>query len=529
MAQASDGNRPSRPRKDTSAPRAGDDPRRSGRNAPLRLDDDEGLGAEPVPGARRASMPHVVVGGAQKPTGPQRPVERPYAVGGPATRRPDPGNQTRAIKQPRVGSQPVAGAPEPAIQDWPAADPAAGAPLGLDARGPAPLHLQASNAIAPTPSESGRVPFGGALPVRHRTHMNVVTRVFQDVPPLNYEDVPPLDGEGTDEHSIELVDHDLMSHSASAPPAAKPAARAAPVPAPAPQPPRQRVPTVAPAHAAPAHPAPEHAHAAPAPVSEGAKGTVVAFFSCRGGAGTTTLAVNTAAVVAHAGISVCLVDLDLQLGEALTFLNIEPTVPLSALARDPENVDWEMLSPRLARHRSGLCGLAQTGHLEDLRELDPTRIPILLQNLRRQFAVVVVDGLRDFNDHALAALDAADRVVLVATQDVPAIRGAARRAAIFRRLGYAAEKFLLALNRFDRKSAVSPALIGEEIGLAPSFTIANDFGTVSRAINEGCPLEEIDADAAVTVEIAEMTRRIFGLSGGGGKRSFWGRLFGGKK
>jgi pilus assembly protein CpaE len=203
-------------------------------------------------------------------------------------------------------------------------------------------------------------------------------------------------------------------------------------------------------------------------------------------------------------------------------------VPLSALARDPKTVDWEMLSPRLARHDSGLCGLAQTGHLEDLRELEPSRIPLLLQNLRRQFSVVIVDGLRDFNDHALAALDTADRVLLVATQDVPAIRGAARRAAIFRRLGYSADKFLLVLNRFDRKSAVSPTLVAEEIGLAPSFTVANDFETVSRAINEGCPLDQIDADAAVSVEIAEMTRRIFGLAVPE-RHSFWKRLFGRKR
>jgi pilus assembly protein CpaE len=483
--------------------------------------------------------------GRKPPAGGEQPAARPPLAKVPSpmpslTVRPragrlDPANLTRPIKQGRgPGSVPYARPEERQDRRGHGSSPDSSRqpPLQVDTNnreGP-PLYLDDTRhhegaAQQPAaPERQQRVPFGGVLPVR--SHINVVTRVFDDVPPLDHEELDDLDiGGARDLPSEPSVI--VEPEPAPAPVAPAPAPRSPPSPSRRPDPgPRA-------ADGAAGRPNPERAPrpprptgrqaAQPRPQPDGPRGQILVFFSCRGGAGATTLAVNVGAIVARTGLSVCVVDLDLQLGEALTFLNIEPTVPLSALARDSENVDWEMLSPRLARHASGLCGLAQTGHLEDLRELDPTRIPVLLDNLRRQFAVVIVDGLRDFNDHSLAALDAADRVILVATQDVPAIRGAARRAAIFRRLGYTPEKFMLVLNRFDRKSPISTSLIGEEAGLAPSFVVANDFPTVSRAINEGLTLEEADGGAEVSKQVGELARRLFSLQAPE-RPSLWKRL-----
>lgn len=264
----------------------------------------------------------------------------------------------------------------------------------------------------------------------------------------------------------------------------------------------------------------------PAPAPElGPRGAILVFFGCRGGTGSSVLAANLGCELARAGLSTCLVDLDLQLGEALTMLGLEAGLPLSSLAG--QSVDWEMLSPRLPRHVSGLCALSQTGYLDDLSQFQASHIPPLLRNLASQFSVVIVDGVRDFNDHALAALDVADRVILVATQDVPAVRGAARRLSICRRLGYSAEKFMLLLNRFDKRCRLTPAMVAEEIGMAPSFTVVNDFPLVERAINEGSTFRDLRPQAELTRQMEAMARHLFGIRSSGPK-SLWKRLLGRK-
>jgi MinD-like ATPase involved in chromosome partitioning or flagellar assembly len=309
--------------------------------------------------------------------------------------------------------------------------------------------------------------------------------------------------------------------------------------APVPQPPPRRPPSqqVAPAQPAP-RPAPPPAPApapAPAPYRAapeedlGERGEVVVFFGCRGGVGSTLLATSLGAALASAGVSCCLIDLDLQLGEALSYLGVESRMPISNLVRDMDTVDWEMLSARLPRHTSGLCTLSQAGFVDELREIEPSRIPTLLNHLRKQFRVILIDGVRDFNDHALAALDAADRVVLVTTQDVPAVRGVARRLHIMRRLGFQQQRFTLLVNRFRTSDAMTPALIGEEIGLEPSLTIGNDFATASRAVNSGLALRECrGGSGGLADQVEEMARRFFAVEEQPTKRGLFSRIFGRK-
>src|SRR5262245_4731602 len=96
--------------------------------------------------------------------------------------------------------------------------------------------------------------------------------------------------------------------------------------------PAPRTPTAAPQYAPqPTAPPPPVQGAPPAPAATVApqgrtqpKGQVLVVFGCRGGAGSTTIAVNVAASMARAGKNVCLVDLDLQLGDVATALDLDP-------------------------------------------------------------------------------------------------------------------------------------------------------------------------------------------------------------
>jgi len=298
------------------------------------------------------------------------------------------------------------------------------------------------------------------------------------------------------------------------------------------QPRREERPAPAPRPSRPARratsPTPRAGGSAPAvaPRAEPQRqGKLVVFFSSQGGTGTTMLACNMVSALARRHGAACIVDLDLQLGDALAMLDLEPQCPMSRLAREMETFDWEMLETMLARHGSGAHVVSQVGCLEELAELTPVRVPLLLQRLRQRFDFVIVDGLRDFSDHALAVLDVAERIVLVVSQDVPSVRGAARRLHIFRRLGYPPSKIQVVVNRYSKDHPVSLRAISECLGVTPAFLIPKD-AAASRSVNEGLTLHQIAPDSALCQEVERMTQELCELqptaapTGG-----FWSRLW----
>ncbi|MBI4508445.1 MAG: AAA family ATPase [Deltaproteobacteria bacterium] len=230
-------------------------------------------------------------------------------------------------------------------------------------------------------------------------------------------------------------------------------------------------------------------------------GKIVVVFGCRGGAGATTLAVNIGATLARSGKSTCLVDLDLQLGDVFVALDLEPSTSVAKLAREANTIDGAALRRRLQRHDSGLHALTQVGRLDDIDPQLAERMPALLATLCEHFEYVVVDGIRDFGDHALAALDMADRIALVVTQDVPAIRRATRVVDLFRKLGYSERKIQLVVNRHVQRSVVSEVEIERALGLPIFARVRNDYRRMSAALDDGALLHDIARGCGVTQDV----------------------------
>ena len=152
--------------------------------------------------------------------------------------------------------------------------------------------------------------------------------------------------------------------------------------------------------------------------------------------GATSLATHLAGALARVGRRVCLVDLDLELGDVLSFLDMQGGYSLADVAANVQRLDRELLDASVPRHASGVWVLSQAEKAGPGESIDPRKRHPVLRFLRQHYDELVVDGLRDFGDVSLAALDLADRILLVVTQEVPAVRNARRCVDIFRQLGY---------------------------------------------------------------------------------------------
>jgi len=258
-------------------------------------------------------------------------------------------------------------------------------------------------------------------------------------------------------------------------------------------------------------PEPSFAEQTAAPeVRAGGQGRVVVMFSCRGGAGATTLAVNTASALVRVGKSVCVLDLDMQLGDVFMALDLQPTTSIAALAREASTIDASALRRRLARHNSGIFALSQTGNIDDIDDQLVERLPALLSALSDHFDYVIVDGVRDFGDTSLSVLDMADDIAMVLTQDVASVRRAARAIALFRRLGYGDAKLKLVLNRATRRTKVDEGEVQRALGLQIAARVRNDFKRMHAALNEGALICDVAPTCGVAKDYIGLARVLAG-------------------
>lgn len=160
-------------------------------------------------------------------------------------------------------------------------------------------------------------------------------------------------------------------------------------------------------------------------------GKTVAFVGPRGGTGTTTVATNVAMAIAnysHARSAL----LDLNVGRTITdhLLDIPADggatvvdlMPVIAELRG-EAVGDEILGQAQVTHASGLRVIVASRGV-DGGGIDGASVRQLIEGLRRANDVVIVDLPSTFDEPTLSAIEASDRVLIVATPDVPSLKRA---------------------------------------------------------------------------------------------------------
>lgn len=241
----------------------------------------------------------------------------------------------------------------------------------------------------------------------------------------------------------------------------------------------------------------QKAHTAPAHRPAGA---IIAVFSAKGGLGTTFVATNLAILLAESGAhQAAIVDLNTDLGDVDTFLNLKATRSIHAIASDDgAAADLDQgLEGSLSRHRSGLLMLAQPADALDER-IEPGDVGRVLNRLRTRFEFVVVDVARRFDERTLEALDLADHILLLTALDLPTIRNTRRAIEIFIRLGHLT-KLKLVLNR-HRPAQVS-ARLERAFGIPVFWHLPEDLVTAVSAVNAGVPATEVGPETDLAASL----------------------------
>ena len=118
----------------------------------------------------------------------------------------------------------------------------------------------------------------------------------------------------------------------------------------------------------------------------------------------------------------CLVDFDLQFGNASLYLGQLPEIGLKDLLDAQDRLDGAMLKSVLARHPSGLSYLASPHEVMPLDALTPEQVDPVIALLRREFQTVLVDLPTDWALWSLSTWRRPIQVLLVSELSIASLR-----------------------------------------------------------------------------------------------------------
>lgn len=253
-----------------------------------------------------------------------------------------------------------------------------------------------------------------------------------------------------------------------------------------------------------------------------AEARVVCFFSACGGMGATTLAVQSACALGaknlkrdkkgdkHDKASVCVLDLDIQLGSAALYLDLPSKSSVMDLHGAIARVDGSMLRTAMAHHRCDVDVLAAPAHVQPLEDLTPEGIMRLLLIARREYREIMVDLPPVWTRWTRALIRGSDALVLILQPSVPAVRQAKRQLDTLMEEGLEDVPVTLVMNRVEQQSLfrrpmneVTISDAATALGREIAYTVPNDYGSMIQAINQGLPLFEVSGAQAIAKRVAD--------------------------
>jgi pilus assembly protein CpaE len=221
--------------------------------------------------------------------------------------------------------------------------------------------------------------------------------------------------------------------------------------------------------------------------ASGSSGWMTAVYSPKGGAGKTMLALNLATALGtdRPGSSL-LVDLGLPYNHAALTAGLVPESCLALCGNAGDASFEDAVLDAVIRHPSGLLLLPATLRLEQSELITADLTERSLAVLLGAFDEVVVDLGVSLTETALRVLENADRIVLVLTPELAALKDAGELLKILRLvLGVPQQRLQLVLNHPRPASPVSRNSVERAIGQSLDFEIPHDGVRCDRAALTG--------------------------------------------
>lgn len=243
-----------------------------------------------------------------------------------------------------------------------------------------------------------------------------------------------------------------------------------------------------------------------APLAQGAT-KVVSMLKAVGGVGATTLATQLAARFAVReeafGRDVCLLDLDLQFGDAAFQLGLRPNLSVADLLSAGARLDGALIRATATRHSSGLQVIAAPAELMPVEGHSSDAFIHIVDAAAREFGTTFVELPTNWTNWSLSVLARSDLVLLVAELTVTSLHRARRQLDLLRSEGLGDLEVRVVINRFEKAQlrTIRASDVRDALGYDISQTIANDPVIMRAASDRGVMIDEVKRRSAVGKDV----------------------------
>ena len=238
-----------------------------------------------------------------------------------------------------------------------------------------------------------------------------------------------------------------------------------------------------------------------------ASAKVVSIIKSVGGVGATALltqvGIRFAEQEAARGREVCLIDFDVQFGDAAFQLGLQPSLSLGDLIDAGARIDGDLLRATTAVHSSGLRVLASPPDMMPLESLSSDQLLQIVELAAKEFGTVLIDLPTNWTNWSLSLLARSDVILLVTEMTIPSLYRARRQLDLIKSQDLEDLDVRVVVNRFEKGllKTIRVADVRESLGREVSFTVANEHALMCSAIDRGVPIAEIKRKSTLAKDL----------------------------
>ncbi len=229
------------------------------------------------------------------------------------------------------------------------------------------------------------------------------------------------------------------------------------------------------------------------------QGKVIAVFTLRGGAGSSTLAVNLSIAFTELWRNeVALLDLGLPIGACDVMMSLPARNNLAEIARvQIDQIEAEDISSYMVAHSSGVQLLGGILNPVDADFMTAEHAQKIIDHLRRNFAYVIIDLPHLFSELSLYVLDQADDIVMPVPPDVGSLRVAVPALKTLDTLHVKRDHVHLVVNSTFSDDGYDADRIEKVIKREVTYTLPHDH-RCAQAVNAGKPMLTFAPDSPMS-------------------------------
>jgi pilus assembly protein CpaE len=243
-------------------------------------------------------------------------------------------------------------------------------------------------------------------------------------------------------------------------------------------------------------------------------GHLIAFCSSKPGSGASTIATQTAFALHKAtGKRVLLADCDLTGGTIGFYLKLTHNYSVMDALQHAEHLDPALWSSLTVNY--GGVDILPAPATPYADALDAARLRVLAEQARWMYDWVILDLPTVFSRNSLLVASECERVFVVSTAELPSLHLTRKALSMVERLGFTRDRFLVLVNRVDKRDDISAADMEKLFGCPVHASLPNDYFALHRVVTLGQPLgPEGDLGRAIESIAQRLTAALDGVKKG---------------